>query len=213
MAGHYDRWSGELVYRAGRRVAVPELRLTPGAVVVDVGCGTGLNFALLQERIGPTGRIVGLDASGAMLHRARERCDRAGWSNVELVEVDATQITAEALLGADHPAADAVLSSYALSLMPDWPQAWARMLELVRPDGRLAVIDMARPNGAATVFSPMARAACALGGADIDAHPWTALERDCGQVVRRSAWGGHIQVAAGSPENVGPVPPDEPIHA
>ena len=207
MASHYDRWSGEAVYRVGRRLAMPELRLTRGALVVDVGCGTGLNFALLQDRIGPTGRLVGLDASSAMLDRARQRCDRAGWSNVELVEADANRVTAGALLGADHPGADAVLASYALSLMPDWPLAWTRMLGLVRPGGRVAVIDMARPTGAAAVFAPLVRAACALGGANIDAHPWTALERDCEQVVRRSAWGGHIQVAVGSPENVGPVPP------
>ncbi len=200
LAPHYDRWSGEPVYRAGRRLAMAALAgtgLSAGAVVVDIGCGTGLNFAYLQREIGPAGRIVGVDASEAMLDRARARIAAHGWTNVELVSAEAGELCLEALPGVDGPV-DAAISSYALSLIPDWPRAWAAMRALVRPGGALAVIDMARPHGAAAIFGPLARAACALGGADIDAHPWTALERDGDRVVRRQAWGGHIQVAVGT---------------
>lgn len=198
LAPHYDHWSGEPIYRAGRELVFAELDLRAGNTVVDVGCGTGLNFAGLQRLIGPTGSIIGVDASAAMLDRAGSRLARHRWSNVELIEADASDVDPDELLTAGKARVDAAIASYALSLMPNWPQAWALMLDLVRPGGRLAVIDMALPDGAARAFAPLARAACALGGADIDAHPWTALERDCDDVVRRRAWGGHVQVAVGT---------------
>lgn len=198
LAPHYDRWSGEPLYRAGRELAFAVLGLQAGDTVVDVGCGTGLNFAGLQRLVGPTGSIIGVDASAAMLDRAGRRVEGHRWSNVELIEADASAVAADELLTGGTARVDAAIASYALSLMPNWPRAWALMIALVRPGGRLAVIDMARPDGAARVFAPLARAACALGGADIDAHPWTALERDCEDVVSCSARGGHIQVAVGT---------------
>jgi demethylmenaquinone methyltransferase/2-methoxy-6-polyprenyl-1,4-benzoquinol methylase len=69
-----------------RRRAGDLLGLTPGDVVLDLGCGTGLCFPLIQERIGVAGRLVGVDVSAAMMHKARERVDRGGWANVTLLE-------------------------------------------------------------------------------------------------------------------------------
>ncbi|PPK98145.1 demethylmenaquinone methyltransferase/2-methoxy-6-polyprenyl-1,4-benzoquinol methylase [Kineococcus xinjiangensis] len=192
------------VYRAGRVAGVEGLRLRPGDRVLDVGCGTGLNFPLLQRRIGEGGRIVGVDASAAMLGQAARRARRRGWGNVELVEADATAVDPAELrarLGADadgEAGADAVLFTYALSLMDEWPRAWEAALRSARAGARVAVVGMAVPTGAARLLSPLARAACALGGADIDAHPWTALEAELDDVTATSARGGHLQVRAGT---------------
>lgn len=65
------------------------LALPPGATVVDVGCGTGLNFASTLAAIGPAGRIIGIDASSGMLAAALRRVQVAGWDNVTLVAGDA----------------------------------------------------------------------------------------------------------------------------
>lgn len=88
----YDRWAGPYdwlarapVVRGWRRQAVDSLALSPGAVVVEMGCGTGANLPLLRERVGPDGRVVGVDLTGGMVARARQRLDRAGWENVDLV--------------------------------------------------------------------------------------------------------------------------------
>lgn len=69
-----------------RRRVVELLRLRQGHVVLDVGCGTGLNLALIEDAIGPEGRIIGIDLSPEMLARARERVASNGWQNVTLIE-------------------------------------------------------------------------------------------------------------------------------
>ena len=90
-ARFYD-WSVNAYYLIGfrwwayRRRAIAALRLQPGATVVEIGCGTGLNFRLLQEPIGLSGRLIGVDLSADMLEQARRRVTANGWNNVELVQ-------------------------------------------------------------------------------------------------------------------------------
>src|SRR4029077_6926179 len=61
--------------RTQRLRAVQALRLRPGDSVIDMACGTGLNFALLEKVVGPGGRIVGVDLTDAMLARAQDRIE------------------------------------------------------------------------------------------------------------------------------------------
>jgi SAM-dependent methyltransferase len=82
-AAAYD--SRTASYQSYRDEIVAELPLRPGDTVLDVGCGTGLCFAALRERIGPGGRIVGVDAAPDMLAVASARVAAAGWDNVVLV--------------------------------------------------------------------------------------------------------------------------------
>jgi SAM-dependent methyltransferase len=83
-AHNYDRhmWFARGTYRE----AVDRLELGPGRVVLDVACGTGLNFAQIEAQIGPEGHLIGLDLSPEMLAIAHDRVDRAGWENVTLIE-------------------------------------------------------------------------------------------------------------------------------
>lgn len=199
----YDLLSGEYpVYRAGRTLGVGSLDLQPGAQVLDVGCGTGLNFGLLHDGVGKTGTIIGVDRSRAMLARARRRAQRRGWTNIILIEADATTFDVGCVQDTiidqgGRAASDAALATYALSLMTPWQAAWERMLQLTGPGATLSVVDMQEPTGRFSVLTPLARAACRLGGADITAHPWQAVERDCGDVRAFSARGNHLQVRTG----------------
>ena len=124
--------------RTQRLRALRALRLSPGDTVVDVACGTGLNFSMLQDAIGPTGRIVGIDLTDAMLDRARARVAVNGWGNVHLEQADAAEF--------DFPGdVDAILSTYALSQVPECAQVIAHGAAALAGGGRWAVLDLKVP--------------------------------------------------------------------
>jgi demethylmenaquinone methyltransferase/2-methoxy-6-polyprenyl-1,4-benzoquinol methylase len=202
----YDVLSGERwVYRAGRVAGIRLMNLREGDVVLDLGCGTGLNFPLLRAAVGESGRVYGIDRSADMLDVARRRIAREGWRNVVVMEADASALDVDGLrrmlrddIGRDT--ADALLATYALSVMRSAaPEAWARAVSLVRSGGVLAVVDMQPTTGRWRVLSPLARLACALGGADIRARSWRLVERDAarGSVRRQEARGGHLVAVVG----------------
>jgi S-adenosylmethionine-diacylgycerolhomoserine-N-methlytransferase len=184
-----ERW----VYLPGRCAAIAGLRLSPGDRVLDVGCGTGLNLEHLLDAVGPTGEVVGIDASGAMLRQARRRVDRRGWSNVMLVEGDAafldSFVTGEV---------DAVLFTYSLSVIADWRTAWERAWTLLRPGGRVAVVDTALPVGRWRWLSPVARLALFTGGVHADRQVWQQVLSEAEQTSHDILTGGHVHVAAGT---------------
>jgi len=142
-AKHYDLTSRLLPIpgypqRTQRLRAVRALGLRPGDTVVDVACGTGLNFPLLQEAIGAEGRIVGVDLTDAMLARARERAEAEGWRNVSLVQSDAAAF--------EFPSGiDAILSTYALSQVPDCAAVIAHGAAALSAGGRCVVLDLKVP--------------------------------------------------------------------
>lgn len=161
-----------------------------------------MNFPLLQEQVGPGGMIVGIDRSPHMLAQIRRRARRQGWKNVILIQADAAtlraeEISAQVTRAGGRKLSEVALATYALSLMQPWETAWEHMQQLTVERGRLGVLDMQRPTGLSAALTPLAQTACWLGGADIDAHPWTALERDCTRVRSAEVRGGHLQVRVG----------------
>jgi demethylmenaquinone methyltransferase/2-methoxy-6-polyprenyl-1,4-benzoquinol methylase len=124
--------------RAQRLRAVQALRLRPGANVVDVACGTGLNFPLIEQVIGPDGHIVGVDLTDAMLARAQDRITRNGWGNVRLVQADAAEFEFP-------PGVDAVLSTYALTQVPECAEVIAHGAAALAEGGHLVVLDLKVP--------------------------------------------------------------------
>lgn len=82
---HAETYDDQTGWAGTDRARVVELLdLRPGDTVLDVGCGTGLCFSAILERIGPRGRLVGVEPSVDMLEQAGQRIERAGWKNVEL---------------------------------------------------------------------------------------------------------------------------------
>jgi ubiquinone/menaquinone biosynthesis C-methylase UbiE len=125
--------------RGQRLRAVQALDLRAGDTVVDMACGTGLNFSLLENAIGPAGRIVGVDLTDAMLAQAQDRIETNGWSNVSLVQADAA--------GFDFPTeVDAILSTYALSQVPDCAAVIAHGAAALSAGGRWVVLDLKVPD-------------------------------------------------------------------
>lgn len=154
-----------------RERAVEALALSPGDVVIDVGCGTGVTFELIEELIGPEGRIFGIDLSPEMLALARERTERHGWQNVELLESSAEEARLDVR-------ADALLISFSHDVLRS-PLAVDRVMSHARPGARLAVAGAKwAPWWAPAVNSYVAASAApfvtSLEGFD---RPWTQLER------------------------------------
>jgi ubiquinone/menaquinone biosynthesis C-methylase UbiE len=126
-AARYDRhmWFAHGTHRA----AVARLELEPGQVVLDVACGTGLNFERIQAGIGADGHLIGLDLSPEMLALARERVEAAGWRNVTLVEAAAED--------AELPAApDALLFAFTHDVLRS-PAALDNLLPRARSGARV----------------------------------------------------------------------------
>ncbi|MBN9630122.1 MAG: methyltransferase domain-containing protein [Actinobacteria bacterium] len=169
-----------------RLLAVRALRLRAGATVVDLACGTGLNFALLERAIGLGGRIVGVDLTDAMLERAERRVEAAGWRNVRLVQADAA--------GYDFPTGvDAVLSTYALTQVPGCGAVVAHAATALRPGGRLAVLDLKLPAATPGWLSRLGVAAVGVGSsASLDewvAHrPWEEIRAAVRSSLVEPAW-------------------------
>lgn len=145
----YDRDERELA--GHRETAIDHLAPRLGDRVLEVGCGPGTNFERLVAEIGETGTLVGVDYSPEMLARARDRVRDHGWTNVDLVEADAT--TGE--LGGPYDRAIAIL---ALSVMPDPHRAVANVYSSLAPGGTLVVFDVRTvPSGPVRVLNPLLR--------------------------------------------------------
>jgi SAM-dependent methyltransferase len=118
-----------------RADAVSALDLSPGDTVVDLGCGTGATLGYLRKRVGPEGRVVGVDAAGGAVARARDHVERAGWSNVVVCQGDATRPPVDR--------ADAVLASFLVGMLPDPAATVDAWLDGLDPS-RVVLLDLAR---------------------------------------------------------------------
>jgi demethylmenaquinone methyltransferase/2-methoxy-6-polyprenyl-1,4-benzoquinol methylase len=184
--------------RSQRLRAVRSLGLRAGASVIDVACGTGLNFQLIEEAIGPEGRIVGVDLTDAMLGRAQERIKANGWRNISLVQADAADF--------GFPAGvDAILSTYALTQVPDCAAVIAHGTGALVAGGRWAVLDLKVPDSTPQWLARLGTATVRrLAGADewIMHRPWEAIRAAMREELADLSWTelffGTAFLAAGS---------------
>lgn len=172
----------------GRRRAAAALALRPDSRVLEVGCGTGLNFPYLLHDLDPAaGRLVGLDFSADMLARAARRVTRQGWPHVELVQGDATTMD----LGGHF---DGIFFGYSLTMIPEWPAALARAREHLAPGGRVVVLDFGRFQDWGPL-APLMRTWLRLNHVET-LRPYEDGLRQCFQTVSVSYWLGGYNFTA-----------------
>jgi len=123
-----------------RKRAVDRLNLRRGDRVLEVGCGTGMNFSFLRDAVGPEGSIYGVDLSEGMLRKARKLCHRQQWANFVLIEADAADYVSQELF-------DGALFSFSYNTMPNHRSVLLQVWNQLRPGGRLVVVDAKLPKG------------------------------------------------------------------
>lgn len=192
-AGSYERDTA--AFQPYRRAVVEALPLRPGEVVLDVGCGTGLCCGLLQEKVGPEGKVVGIEGSPEMAAVARENIAREGWDNVTVIQAPAEYAEIErtadaALFCAVH---DILQSSQALENIVTAlrPGAW-----VAAGGGKWAAPVMVALNSmVSALHAPYVRS---FAGFD---RPWQHLEQMVEDVqVRELAFGSGYVMTGRTPE-------------
>jgi SAM-dependent methyltransferase len=116
------------------RAAMDRLGVAPGDSVLDVGCGCGSTSVELALRVGPSGRVVGLDISRVMLERARERVREAGRRNVEFVNADAQTHAFEG------NSTNLLFSRFGVMFFEDPARAFRNLRTALAPGGRLGFV-------------------------------------------------------------------------
>lgn len=197
-ARHYDL-AANAYYLLGfrewayRKRAIAALRLRPGDTVVEIGCGTGLNFGLLEDAIGTEGRLIGGDLTDAMLSQARERVAASGWRNVELVESSAAAFRFP-------PEVDGIVSTFALTLEPDFDRVIKDGAQALKPGRRWVILDLKLPSDWLRHLAPalifLVRP-FAVSAEVAKRHPWESLRQHLKHVIVQELYFGVTYVAVG----------------
>ena len=174
-----------------RTEAIALLDLEPGATVLDVGCGTGLSFAPLLQRLGPQGRIIGIEPSPEMLDIARLRIARHGWTQVELMQALAGTAPLQGK-------ADAALFHFTHDVVRD-PDALDHVLAHLRPGAHVvaAGLQWAPPWMLPTNLFVLGAAWYSVTCMEGLAQPWTMLAKRLLDVQVLERGMGAIYIASG----------------
>jgi SAM-dependent methyltransferase len=110
--------------------------LKPGDKIVDIGSGAGFDSLIAARMVSPTGQVVGIDMTSAMIEKAKSAAEEAGISNVEFRHGYAETLPIE------EGWADVLISNGVLNLIPDKSAALQEMARILKPGGRLQIGDI-----------------------------------------------------------------------
>jgi len=164
------------------------LDLQPGDRVLDLACGTGLNFPHLHELVGDRGQVVGVDLTPAMLDIARKLIESKGWKNVEVREANAAN------LPFPDSSFDKVIITFALNIIPEYVRAIEEVRRVLVPGGRFVALDMhAGIHSLPSWLQPLPHI-CAV---DVSHDTLSAIQRVFQKVEVRNYWLGMIFLSTG----------------
>ena len=210
----------------------------PGQTVLDIGSGAGIDCFIAAKKVGPTGKVIGLDMTPAMLETARRNAQQGGYTNVEFHQGDAENMPVE------NNSIDWVISNCVINLAPDKRKVFAEIRRVLKPGGRVSISDIVADSLPESVRRDSLAYCGCVGGAIttedyltlltqaglVDVHVDSRLDYDPEQIVAmiladsslRSQFGGIIpksprileQVKVASLKVVGrkPVEDEKPIY-
>jgi demethylmenaquinone methyltransferase/2-methoxy-6-polyprenyl-1,4-benzoquinol methylase len=198
-AEHYDfttilfRLIG-LRMKAYRSLAIKKLSLQRGNFVIELGCGTGLNFPFLIEQIGPEGRLIGIDLTPEMLDIAQVRVDRSGWKNVELIQSD--------IAAYDFPqGVNGVLATGLFGYIPEYDRVIKAASQSLVPGGHISILDGKQPeNLPSWLFKIVLRLGGPFGYTSeyFNVRPWESVERYFKETSFETRYGAMIYILSGT---------------
>lgn len=179
----------------GNPVATAGLR--EGEVVVDLGCGGGLDVLLAAKRVGPTGKAFGIDMTPDMIERAKAAAAHAGAKNVEfyLAQIDKLPLP--------DASVDCVISNCVINLVPDKSTAFREILRVLKPGGRIAIsaIALRQPLPSEIIHDVQAYVGCIAGAIAISDYHRLLREAGFDNVVVQDTGAdlnAYAQVGSGS---------------
>jgi SAM-dependent methyltransferase len=144
FAAGFDGYSQELPglpedavrssFGCGNPLAFSEVR--PGEVVLDLGSGAGLDLLVAARKVGPSGRVIGVDMTDEMITRARANAAGAGFGNIEVRKGIIED------LPVDSSSVDWVISNCVINLSPEKDRVFAEIARVLKPGGRMQVSDI-----------------------------------------------------------------------
>jgi ubiquinone/menaquinone biosynthesis C-methylase UbiE len=178
---------------AYRKIGIKALNLKKGDTVVEIGCGTGLNFNLLRKQVGPKGNIIGVDLTPEMLEEADKRIRHNGWQNVTLVQSDAAEYQFTEQI-------DGIISTFAITLVPEYDGIIQNGAAALSPNARFVVVDFKKPDKWPMWIIKLFVILTRPFGISLDIadrHPWESVARYMTVVEFRELYFGALYLCVG----------------
>jgi arsenite methyltransferase len=148
--------------------------LSEGETVLDLGSGAGLDAFFAAQKVGPTGKVIGVDMTPEMLAKARENAEKMGMTNMEFRQGDIEA------LPVDDDTVDVIISNCVINLAPNKAKVFEEAYRVLKPGGRLMVSDIVLNTQLTDeISSDIANYTACLGGA-IPEEEYLQFMRDAG---------------------------------
>lgn len=202
FSNFYDS-SLEKLYFNTRKRAIEQLKLKPNLSVLDVACGTGSNFRHIKE-IDTEIALYATDFSEGMLRRAKQSIKTNNWTDITLFQSDARKLSPSLIKEKtkEVDSFDRIICVLGLSVIPNWELVLDKMIDLLRPNGKIVIVDVyaEKRNFNTWLVEKVARA-------DLNRKIWQQLKEKTSDFeleyseVKENKVGGKLFIACGSKLN------------